>query len=73
MLFRSMKIIKSFNANAKVAMTHALHEWNDNEQSVLKKYIRYHLEDKFLFASKDDDYIALQTYSIKQASPNPIF
>ena len=69
----SMKIIKSHNANAKVAMTHALHEWNDNEQSVLKKYIRYHLEDKFLFASKDDDYIALQTYSIKQASPNPIF
>lgn len=69
----SMKIIKSHNSNAKVAMTHALHEWNDSEQSVLKKYIRYHLEDKFLFASKDDDYIALQTYSIKQASPNPFF
>ncbi len=69
----SMKIIKKYNTNAKVAMTHALHEWNDSEQSVLKQYIRYHLEDKFLYASKDDDYIALQTYSIKQASPNPIF
>ncbi len=65
-----MKKIKEHNPNAKVGMTHALHEWDDNDTSVQKEYIKYHMEDKFLYASDDDDFIALQTYSIRRTSPN---
>jgi len=28
-----MKQIKEHNSNAKVGMTHALHEWDDNDSS----------------------------------------
>ena len=64
--------IKKYNKNALVAMTHALQEWEDDDSNKLKNYIKYHLEDKFLEASKDDDYIALQTYTIVRM-PNNIF
>jgi hypothetical protein len=37
---------------------------------VQKEYIKYHMEDKFLNASDEDDFIALQTYSIRRTSPN---
>ena len=30
----------------------------------LKDYIKYHLEDKYLESSDEDDFIALQTYTI---------
>ena len=41
-------------------MTHALHEWDDDDKSTLQKeYIKYHMEDKFLYASDEDDFIAL--------------
>ena len=70
---QSMKIIKEHNPKARVAMTHALHEWDDNDLSLQKEYIKYHMEDKFLYASEDDDYIALQTYSIRRTNPNFIF
>ena len=69
----SLHTIKKHNENAKVAMTHALHEWDDDDKSVLNQYIKYHLEDKFFFASDQDDYIALQTYSIKRTSPSIFF
>ena len=69
----SMKVIKQHNTKAKVGMTHALHEWDDDDKSLLNKYLKYHLEDKFFFASDQDDFIALQTYSIKRTSPNLIF
>ncbi|GIS05228.1 MAG: hypothetical protein CM15mP108_3320 [Gammaproteobacteria bacterium] len=58
---QSMKKIKEHNPNAKVGMTHALHEWDDNDTSLQKEYIKYHMEDKFLYASDEDDFIALQT------------
>ena len=45
-------------------MTHALQEWEDNDDKELKKYIKYNLEDKFLEASFNDDFIGLQTYTI---------
>lgn len=69
----SLKNIKSINKNAKVGMTHALHEWDDNDSSLFNKYLKYHLEDKFFFASDKDDFIGLQTYSIKRTSPNIIY
>ena len=50
-----MKKIKEHNSNAKVGMTHALHEWDDNDTSLQKEYIKYHMEDKFLYASDEDD------------------
>ena len=60
----ALKTIKNYNNRAKVGMTHALQEWEDNDSKELKKYIKYHLEDKFLEASSNDDFIGLQTYTI---------
>jgi len=56
--------IKLINPNAKVGMTHALQEWEDDDNKRIKQYLKYNLEDKFLEASKDDDFIGLQTYTI---------
>ena len=60
----ALKTIKKHNNNSKVGMTHALQEWEDNDDKELKKYIKYNLEDKFLEASSNDDFIGLQTYTI---------
>ena len=70
---QSLKVIKRKNSRAKVGMTHALHEWDDKDKSVFNQYLKYHLEDKFFFASDKDDFIGLQTYSIKRTSPNLIY
>ena len=61
---KALRTIKQYNPNAKVGMTHALQEWEDNDRNKLKEYLKYHLEDKFLEASLDDDFIGLQTYTI---------
>ena len=60
----ALKTIKKHNDNSKVGMTHALQEWEDNDDKELKKYIKFNLEDKFLEASSNDDFIGLQTYTI---------
>jgi len=62
--------IKKYNQNAKVGMTHALQEWEDDDNNKLKEYLKYHLEDKFLDASIDDDFIGLQTYTIVRYPKN---
>ena len=61
---KALKTIKKYNQNAKVGMTHALQEWEDDDNNKLKEYLKYHLEDKFLDASIDDDFIGLQTYTV---------
>ena len=60
----ALKTIKKHNHKSKVGMTHALQEWEDKDSKELKKYIKYNLEDKFLEASSNDDFIGLQTYTI---------
>ena len=60
----ALKTIKGINPDAMVGMTHALQEWEDHDTNKLKEYLKYHLEDKFLKASKEDDFIGLQTYTI---------
>ena len=70
---QALRVIKTFNPQSQVGMTHALHEWDDNDKSEFNKYLKYHLEDKFFFASDEDDFIGLQTYSIKRTSPNIIY
>jgi len=67
---KAREIIKNKNPNSQIGMTHALQEWEDNDNKRLKKYIKYHLEDKFLEASKDDDFIGLQTYTIVRIPNN---
>ena len=67
---KALKTIKKFNQNAKVGMTHALQEWEDDDNNRLKEYLKYHLEDKFLEASVDDDFIGLQTYTIVRYPKN---
>ncbi len=67
---KALKTIKKYNQNAKVGMTHALQEWEDDDNNKLKKYLKYHLEDKFLDASIDDDFIGLQTYTIVRYPKN---
>ena len=67
---KALKTIKKYNQNAKVGMTHALQEWEDNDNNRLKEYLKYHLEDKFLDASVDDDFIGLQTYTIVRYPKN---
>ena len=69
---KALKTIKKYNQNAKVGMTHALQEWEDDDNNKLKEYLKYHLEDKFLEASIDDDFIGLQTYTIVRY-PKSIF
>ncbi len=69
---KALKTIKQYNPYAKVGMTHALQEWEDNDDNKLKEYLKYHLEDKFLEASIDDDFIGLQTYTIVRY-PKSIF
>ena len=69
---KALKTIKKYNQNAKVGMTHALQEWEDDDTNKLKEYLKYHLEDKFLDASIDDDFIGLQTYTIVRY-PKSIF
>jgi len=66
----AMKTIKSINPSAKVGMTHALQEWEDDDSNKLKDYIKYHLEDKYLESSDEDDFIALQTYTIVRMPNN---
>ena len=60
----ALKTIKKHNDNSKVGMTHALQEWEDNDDKELKKYIKYNLEDKFLEASSNDDFIGLLHYKL---------
>ena len=67
---KALKTIKKYNQNAKVGMTHALQEWEDDDSNKLKEYLKYHLEDKFLEASIDDDFIGLQTYTIVRYPKN---
>ena len=67
---KALKTIKKYNQNAKVGMTHALQEWEDDDKNKLKEYLKYHLEDKFLEASIDDDFIGLQTYTIVRYPKN---
>ncbi len=67
---KALKTIKTYNQNAKVGMTHALQEWEDDDNNKLKEYLKYHLEDKFLDASIDDDFIGLQTYTIVRYPKN---
>ncbi len=67
---KALKTIKKYNQNAKVGMTHALQEWEDDDNNKLKKYLKHHLEDKFLDASIDDDFIGLQTYTIVRYPKN---
>ena len=67
---KALKTIKKYNQNAKVGMTHALQEWEDDDNNKLKEYLKYHLEDKFLEASIDDDFIGLQTYTIVRYPKN---
>ena len=67
---KALKTIKQYNPNAKVGMTHALQEWEDDDDNKLKEYLKYHLEDKFLEASVDDDFIGLQTYTIVRFPKN---
>ncbi len=67
---KALKTIKKYNQNAKVGMTHALQEWEDADNNKLKEYLKYHLEDKFLDASVDDDFIGLQTYTIVRYPKN---
>ena len=67
---KALRTIKSYNSNAKVGMTHALQEWEDDDKNKLKEYLKYHLEDKYLEASEDDDFIGLQTYTIVRYPKN---
>ena len=67
---KALRTIKKYNQNAKVGMTHALQEWEDDDNNKLKEYLKYHLEDKFLDASIDDDFIGLQTYTIVRYPKN---
>jgi len=61
---KARETIKKYRPNGKVGMTHALQEWEDDDNKRIKQYLKYNLEDKFLEASKDDDFIGLQTYTI---------
>jgi beta-glucosidase len=61
---RARAAIKQMRPNAMVGQTHAMQEFEANAGgSAVMKYARRMLEDVFLEASADDDFIGVQTYT----------
>jgi beta-glucosidase len=69
----ALAAIKQIRPGAMVGQTHAMQEWESNAggKSAME-YARKMAEDVFLKASKDDDFIGVQTYTrvrIEQSTP----
>jgi beta-glucosidase len=61
---RSRGVIKEMRPDARVGQSHAMHEWESSPGGLpVLKYLRRMNEDTFLEASKDDDFVAVQTYT----------
>ena len=69
---RALAAVKELRPSARVGQTHAMQEWDSdpNSRTVLE-YARRMNEDVFLEASKDDDFIGVQTYSRKMIELPP--
>jgi beta-glucosidase len=59
--------VKQLRPGAKVGQTHAMQEWESNPGGrAAMEYARRMMEDVFLDASKEDDFIGVQTYTRKR-------
>src|SRR5664280_2868400 len=60
----ALAAIKEIRPGAMVGQTHAMQEWESNSggKSAMR-YARKMAEDVYLRASKDDDFIGVQTYT----------
>ncbi len=60
----ALAVIKQIRPSAMVGQTHAMQEWESNASGKsAMEYARKMGEDVFLKASKDDDFIGVQTYT----------
>jgi beta-glucosidase len=60
----SRDIIKNLRPEAKVGLTNAMQEWESNAGGApIMKYARRLMEDAYLEAAVDDDFIGVQTYT----------
>ncbi len=66
----SRAAVKEARPEAKVGATHAMIEWEYNDAArPLVEYLRTQLEDRFLDASAEDDFIGVQTYTRIAVNP----
>jgi beta-glucosidase len=62
--YRSRDAIKSVRPNALAGLTHSMQEWESNAGGrPAMKFARSMMEDVFLDAAQDDDFVGVQTYS----------
>jgi beta-glucosidase len=60
----SRRVIKQLQPDAKVGLTNAMQEWESNAGGApIMKYARGLMEDAYLEAAVDDDFIGVQTYT----------
>ncbi len=61
---RARAAVKKLRPRAMVGQTHAMHEWESNAGGkVAVEFARHMGEDIYLEASKEDDFIGVQTYT----------
>jgi beta-glucosidase len=60
----SRSVVKELRPDAKVGLTNAMQEWESNAGGApIMKYTRRLMEDVYLEAAVDDDFIGVQTYT----------
>jgi beta-glucosidase len=71
---RARAAVKELRPSAKVGQTHAMLEWESNAGGrPMMNFSRHMSEDIYLEASKEDDFIGVQTYTRVQLNmPRPI-
>ena len=71
---RSLAAVKELRPGAKVGQTHSMQDWESNAGGrPAMDYARRMGEDVYLEASKDDDFVGVQTYSGVQIElPRPL-
>lgn len=71
---RALDVVKGARPQARVGATHGMQEWEANAGGrPAMEHVRWMLEDLFLEASRDDDYVGVQTYTrVPVVVPSPL-
>lgn len=67
---RAVDAVRTARPEARVGMTHAMQEWAPNDAGrAFAEHLRWMFEDVYLEASRDDDFIGVQTYTRVPVEP----
>ncbi|MFI5259420.1 MAG: glycoside hydrolase family 1 protein [Candidatus Limnocylindrales bacterium] len=71
---RALAAVKALRPSAQVGQTHAMQEWESNRGGrPVMEFAREMAEDVYLEASKDDDFVGVQTYTRARLDmPRPV-